>query len=54
MKYVGHMGEMRNASRIFTGKPEGKRSCARCRLIGRVILKWILKKECMRVLIGFI
>jgi hypothetical protein len=35
---------MRNAYKIFVGKPEGKRPVGRLRDIGRIILRWILGK----------
>jgi hypothetical protein len=38
------MGEMRNAYRIFVGKPEGKRLRSDLGIEKRIILKWILNK----------
>jgi hypothetical protein len=38
------MGEKRHAYRDLVGKPEGKRSLERPRLVGRIILGWILEK----------
>jgi hypothetical protein len=50
------MGEVRNAYKIFVGKPEGKRPLlGRPSVCGRVILKSILGKEFFWwVWIGFI
>jgi hypothetical protein len=38
------MWEMRNAYRIFIGKPEGKRPFGDLGVDGRIILKWIFQK----------
>jgi hypothetical protein len=38
------IGEIRNAYKIFVGKPQGKRPIGRSSHIGRIILKYILKK----------
>jgi hypothetical protein len=42
LKYVAHMGDMRNAYKILVGKPEGKRPLGRPGY--RWILEWILGK----------
>jgi hypothetical protein len=39
------MGEMRTASSIFVGEPEGKRIPGRPRRKKKIILKCILKKQ---------
>jgi len=38
------MGEGRGIYRVLIGKPEGKRTLARPRLDGRIILRWIFGK----------
>jgi hypothetical protein len=47
------MVDMRNVKRISVKTPEVKKPPGRSRY-GRIILKWILKKQGMRVSIGFI
>jgi hypothetical protein len=39
------MGEMINAYTILVGNPEGERPLGIPRLIGKTILKWILRKH---------
>jgi hypothetical protein len=48
------MGEKRNACRVFVGKSEGNRQIGRSRRRWMIILKFILEKENMVVLTGFI
>jgi hypothetical protein len=44
---------MRNAYKIFVGKPEGKRYHLEDQVVdGRIILKWILKKWGVSMWIG--
>jgi hypothetical protein len=38
------MGKMRNAYKIFVGKPERKRPVRSPSVDGRIILKWVLEK----------
>jgi len=38
------MGEMRNAYRILSEKPEGKSSYGRPGIDGKIIVEWILGK----------
>jgi hypothetical protein len=48
MRWVGlvaHMREMSNVYRIFITKSEGKKPLTVFRHIGRMILKWILRKQ---------
>jgi hypothetical protein len=55
MKWVGHimhMRETRNTYRI--GEPEGKKPLGRLGIIGKVISKWALKKEVVKMWTGFI
>jgi hypothetical protein len=42
--YTAYMGEMRNASKIFIGKPEGKRSLERSRCRTENITKMNLRE----------
>jgi hypothetical protein len=51
--HAAHMGERRNAYKIFVGKPEGMRSLKDLGIRGRIMLKWILGKLSLRVWIGF-
>jgi hypothetical protein len=47
MRVVGHvarMGDVRNESKKFVGKPKGKRPLGRPRRGGKIILGWILWK----------
>ena len=43
---MARVGERRGIYRVLVGKPEGKRPLGRprCRLDGRIILKWIFRK----------
>lgn len=45
MGHVTRMGMKRNAYRIFVGESEGKNHLQELNRDGRIILKWILKKE---------
>jgi hypothetical protein len=45
---------VRNTYNILVGKLEGRRQLARLGKSGRIILKWILKKEGNRSWTGFI
>jgi len=47
------MTEMRNAYSIVIRKPERNRPRGRPRIDGRIILKWIIKKEDVRIWSGF-
>jgi len=40
--YVAHMGEIRNAYKIFVRKSEGRRLLEDLCVYGRIILEWIL------------
>ena len=45
MRWAGHVARMeegRNAFKILTGKPTGKRPLGRARLDGRTVFEWIL------------
>jgi hypothetical protein len=44
MGHVAHMGEIRNAQKCLIRKFEGNRL-----LLGRMILKWMLKKQSVRI-----
>jgi hypothetical protein len=44
VRYVAHMGEVRNAYNILVGKLEGKRPVGRARRTWKIILEWILGK----------
>jgi hypothetical protein len=46
---IAHMGEVRNVDKILVGKLEGKRPSGRLCIDGRIILKWVLGKQCWRV-----
>jgi hypothetical protein len=50
---TAHRGDMRNAYKIFVGKPEGKRPLGRPCISMRIILKWILNKQGMSMWTGF-
>jgi len=38
------MGEMRNAYKIFVGKPEGKTHSENLGIDGKILLDWILEE----------
>jgi hypothetical protein len=46
------MHEVRNAYKIFVGKPEGKRRYRKPRKDGKIILEWILGKQGRKVWTG--
>jgi len=46
--------EIWNARKIFVIEPEGKKALNNLDIDGMIILNWILKKEGVRVLPGFI
>jgi hypothetical protein len=52
-EHVTHMGEMRNANKIFVGKPEDKSLLGRLGADGRIILRWNLKKYGVKFWTGF-
>jgi hypothetical protein len=52
MRWAGHVtrtGKMRNSYKVSFGKPEGKRPLGRVEEDGRIILKWILRKEAAKM-----
>jgi len=44
VRYVAHMGKMRNAHKIIVRKPEGKEHLEDLGVDVRIILEWILGK----------
>jgi hypothetical protein len=48
------MGKTINAYRILAEKPEGKKPLGRPRLGGRILLRWMLKKQYVSGQTGFI
>jgi len=48
------MEEMRNAYKIFVGKPEGKNYSEDLGVDGKIILEWILRKWNVEVWTGYI
>jgi len=51
MRWMGHvacLGDMRNAYKIFVGKPEGMNHLEDVNIDGKIILKWILKNMVRR------
>jgi hypothetical protein len=45
---------MRNASKILAGKPEGKRQLGNSGVHGKMMLKWLLNLEGLKIRTGFI
>jgi hypothetical protein len=57
MRWVGHvacMEGMRNAYKMFIGKPEGKRPLKELDIDGRITLEWIFWKQGGKVWTGCI
>jgi hypothetical protein len=47
------MGKMRSANTVLVGKPKKNDPLVRLDIDGRIILKWILQKQRVRVRAGF-
>jgi hypothetical protein len=47
IRWVGHVARMgrRGVYRVFLGKPDGKNKWGDPRVVGKIILRWILKKK---------
>jgi hypothetical protein len=52
-EHVARMRELRNAYKILVAKPEGKKPHGRIDVVGKIILKWILRKSGLGAWIGF-
>jgi hypothetical protein len=57
MRWMGHvacLGDMRNAYKIFVGKPEGMNHLEDVNIDGKIMFEWYLGKEGGRMCTGFI
>jgi hypothetical protein len=53
-RHVARIGERRGAYRVLVGKPEGRDHLGDAGIDGRVILRWIFRKEDVGGLTGLI